>query len=182
MQGQLSFVVKHPHPILYVLFILFTWFGNVNLYAFTDVNPHDVVTKTKSSKFSPAKLNKLESEMMRLINGHRKAVGRVPLQADAFVQKMTKAHNSSMNQKMIEYSHEGYNQRVRDIANYFVYASFTYESIFLSTREIESIQDVRSVFAAWMKLERYRKHIEGPSNTCGLAIDGAFITFITTNA
>lgn len=108
----------------------------------------------------------LTSAISNQVNQYRKSKGLPPLKADPVISQQALSHSQAMAAKKIAFSHSGFEQRAKAIAQSIAYARVA-ENVAYNT----GYQDpVRQAVQGWIKSSTHRKNLEGNFNLMGIGV------------
>lgn len=126
-----------------------------------------MLSTCQSADPEPAKLlteeEKLEIEMLDLINQHRKEKGLSQLAQDPFIQTQARLHCENMALQRVPFGHSGFDQRVALIKSE-IGGNGSSENVANGSSRAKTILDM------WLESDGHRKNIEGNYNLTGLGV------------
>ena len=108
--------------------------------------------------------NDMESDILELVNKHRKKKNLPPLQWNSAMAKAAEQHSANMAKKKTAFGHSGFEGRVKKIAAEEGMLKGWAENVAFGNLSAEE------VVKGWLKSPGHRKNIEGKYNQMGVGI------------
>ncbi|MCM5528255.1 CAP domain-containing protein [Parasegetibacter sp. NRK P23] len=106
----------------------------------------------------------MESEILELVNKHRKKKNLPPLQWNSAMAKAAEQHSANMAKKKTAFGHNGFEARVKKIASSEGMLKGWAENVAFGNLSAEE------VVKGWLKSPGHKKNIEGKYNLMGVGI------------
>ena len=106
----------------------------------------------------------MESEILRLVNGHRHSMGLTPVQMNTLESTVARLHSQNMASGKIPFGHSGFNERA-------AYLNKKMGPITLVAENVASGQmSAREVVDGWLHSPGHRRNIEGNFKLTGIGL------------
>jgi uncharacterized protein YkwD len=136
--------------------------GNVSQAIPTNTAP----TSTVSQNSNPNEFADLEQTVHQQINQYRKSRNLPPLKMDSRISEQARVHSEAMSSGRVPFSHNGFEGRVKAIAQSISYRSAA-ENV--AYNQGYSKPDEQAV-EGWIKSSGHRKNMEGDFDLTGIGI------------
>lgn len=130
-------------------------------FACTPVAP---VTDGQNTKITAAGIQKMEAEILSLINKHRAGKGLKALSANAAMATVAAEHSSNMAKGKTAFGHNGFDARVKKISASTGTLKAWAENV--ARGQISA----KEVVNGWLNSPGHRKNIEGNYNLSGIGV------------
>ena len=121
---------------------------------------HQLVAQTLPS------LQALEQTIHTQVNQYRASKGLPPLKLDSRISKQALAHSQAMANGRVPFSHDGFQQRVKEIARSLAYSRAAENVAYNMGYQNPAQQAVQG----WIKSPGHRRNIEGAFDMTGIGI------------
>lgn len=108
-------------------------------------------------------MSQIETEILELINAHRRSLGLAFLQLDNFAQSLAQAHTLQMSKTLVPIGHEGFEQRAEQLIR-VLKGSTASENVAYGQETAED------VVKSWLASIGHRQNIEGNYTHTGIAV------------
>jgi uncharacterized protein YkwD len=109
-------------------------------------------------------ISKIETEIFRLINRHRAAVGLKPLQLSDIESSAALEHSGNMASGKISFGHAGFSERIKAIEGRLGSTSASAENVAYGHLNAKEVVDV------WLQSTQHRKNMEGDYHFTGIGV------------
>jgi len=155
-----NFELKYPSA-LNVLYTILTFLLLINLPACAQQKPN---TSSISYDATSVDFKSLQSDILKLVNQHRAALGLNALQmSDAATTEATK-HSTDMAKGRMSFGHDGYDERMTNLNKKLGSLRATGENVAYGKINAEQVMDM------WLNSPGHKKNIEGNFSMIGIGI------------
>lgn len=146
-----------------VLFLLIA----ISCASFTP--PHTAVSRPPAASTPPLAAStppaaSMSSEILRLVNQHRRAIGRPPLQANSFISSVALGHSRDMLAGRTPFGHDGFRDRIDRIRKKLGPLRVAAENV------ASGPMSAREVVDGWLHSPGHRRNIEGDFRLTGIGL------------
>lgn len=120
---------------------------------------------TISSNSNPD-LNQIEQEVYQQVNQYRQSQNLPPLQPNATITKQARLHSEAMAEGSVSFSHQGFDNRVKAIAQTISYRSAAEN---LASNQGYS-NPAEAAVQGWIESEGHRRNMIGNYNVTGVGV------------
>jgi len=125
--------------------------------------------KLSSSSTEPVSRNaaiitNMEESILKYVNAHRRSIGKEPLQMLDAASKQAYKHSNNMATGKTEFSHNGFDQRIKAIEQSIGRTSADAENVAYGNLTAKGVVDV------WLNSPGHRKNMEGSYNLTGIGV------------
>jgi uncharacterized protein YkwD len=106
----------------------------------------------------------MSTEILRLVNQHRRAIGRPPLQANSFISSVALGHSRDMLAGRTPFGHDGFRDRVNRIRKKLGPLHVAAENV------ASGPMSAREVVDGWLHSPGHRRNIEGDFKLTGIGL------------
>lgn len=106
----------------------------------------------------------MENEILRLVNRHRRSIGRAPLQMNALESGVARSHSQDMATGRSSFGHDGFKERIARLNKKM--GAFTQ----VAENVAEGQQSAREVVEDWLQSPGHRRNIEGDFRLTGIGL------------
>jgi uncharacterized protein YkwD len=110
------------------------------------------------------KATSMSTEILRLVNQHRRAIGRPPLEANSFMSSVALEHSRDMLSGKIPFGHDGFHDRIDRIRKKIGPMHVAAENV------ASGPMSAREVVAGWLHSPGHRRNIEGDFKFTGIGL------------
>jgi len=122
--------------------------------------------KIRIEKLGNAEMSNLVQEVHRQINQYRRSLNLPPLSLNAQVSQTAATHSRNMAEGKVEFSHQGFDNRIQAIEN-----DISYRSAAENVAYNQGYSDpVSQAVAGWIKSKGHRQNIVGNYNLTGIGV------------
>lgn len=106
----------------------------------------------------------MSSEILRLVNQHRRSIGRPPLQANSFISSVALGHSRDMLSGKTPFGHDGFHERIDRIRKKLGPLHIAAENV------ASGPMSAREVVDGWLHSPGHRRNIEGDFRLTGIGL------------
>jgi len=106
----------------------------------------------------------MSSEILRLVNQHRRSIGRPPLQANSFISSVALGHSRDMLSGRTPFGHDGFHERIDRIRKRLGPVHIAAENV------ASGPMSAREVVDGWLHSPGHRRNIEGDFRLTGIGL------------
>ncbi len=106
----------------------------------------------------------MSAEILRLVNQHRRAIGRPPLQANSFISSVALEHSRDMLSGKTPFGHDGFRNRIDRIREKLGPMHVVAENV------ASGPMSAREVVEGWLHSPGHRRNIEGDFRLTGIGL------------
>ena len=118
------------------------------------------------AKLSDQELADLVQQIHQEINQYRNSLNLAPLTLDAQINKQAEIHSQNMAQGQVEFSHDGFDRRVKALSNKISYRRVSENVAYNQGYRAPAAKAV----AGWIESEGHRQNIIGNYNLTGIGV------------
>lgn len=111
-------------------------------------------------------LNKIAKLIHQQVNQHRASLNLAPFSFNALISEQATAHSLNMAQKIVEFSHDGFQSRVDALEDIISYSKIAENVAYNMGYQ----NPVDTAVTGWIKSDYHRKNIEGNYNLTGIGV------------
>jgi uncharacterized protein YkwD len=112
----------------------------------------------------PTRATSMSSEILRLVNQHRRSIGRPPLQANSFISSVALGHSRDMLSGKTPFGHDGFKDRIDRIRKKVGPLHIAAENV------ASGPMSAREVVDGWLHSPGHRRNIEGDFRLTGIGL------------
>ena len=120
--------------------------------------------KTPLSAPTTPPASSMSAEILRLVNQHRRAIGRSPLQANSFMSSIALEHSRNMLSGKTPFGHDGFRDRIDKIRKKLGPMHVAAENV------ASGPMSAREVVEGWLHSPGHRRNIEGDFRLTGIGL------------
>lgn len=117
-----------------------------------------------SQREPPPSLDKMERQVVDLVNDYRRSRGRPALRSNPALQDEAEGHSLNMARGRVPLSHRGFDERIRKVREKTGVKGRSGENV------AEGYDTAREVVDAWIKSPGHRRHLLGDFDLTGVGI------------
>ena len=106
----------------------------------------------------------MSADILRLVNQHRRSIGRPPLQAISFISSVALGHSRDMLSGRTPFGHEGFRDRINIISKKLGPVEVAAENV------ASGPMSAREVVDGWLHSSGHRHNIEGDFRYTGIGL------------
>ena len=126
-----------------------------------------IVTKTElKNHHTNKKLAQIAKLTHQKVNKYRGSLGLTPLKFNASIAKQAKIHSTKMAQQKVEFSHKGFQGRLKALEDTIDYRSAAENVAY----NMGYKNPAEKVVKGWIKSDGHRKNMEGDYNLTGIGV------------
>ena len=124
------------------------------------------IATIESKKHTNKKLVQIAKLTHQKVNEYRASLDLAPLKFDASIAKQAKIHSTNMAQQKVEFSHNGFQDRLKALED-----TVSYRSAAENVAYAMGYQDpAETAVTGWIKSDGHRKNMEGDYNLTGVGV------------
>jgi len=123
-----------------------------------------VNSQQAADKKQSASVTQIATDIFRLVNADRRALGLKPLEWNLTESSTAAAHSSNMASGKTAFGHDGFQQRIKSIAGRVGYISGSGENVAYGQMGAKEVVDT------WLHSPEHKKNIEGDYSLTGIGV------------
>ncbi len=139
----------------------------IHLLALLIIGSFSACAQTKDlhqrlTAYNRTNLSTLNEDILRLVNEHRKAIGKAPLQMIDVASAQAAQHSINMMKGRTPFGHEGFDDRVAAVKKSIGFISAAAENVAYGQMSAEEVVN------GWLHSPGHKRNIEGDYNLTGI--------------